>query len=398
MRLAIPTAERVPVAVTFGGSMSQAVIDTLVHERDDIIAQVDAIVGSDEFDAGDSAYVALRDRAAYLQTKIDAMREWTASKAAVADLDRAARKAVEPNPLGDPQPASWGDAFVRSAEFTEYPGRGRSAFVRVSDRALPMKLAAIDGLAKPQILMADPPAPTDLLSALSTVPLSQNSIDVVTYKRASGAAAVVAEGAAKPAAEWSLEVTPIVLETVAVHTQMTRQLMEDAGALRALIDTDLRRLVTEKQDALAAAAIHNNADIPTVEAATLLAAIRMGRAAVRKARYTPTHMLIHPDDLAALEIASWSLSQPVNISAGLTVVEDPAATPGEVIVGDLRAAVQRYVRTGVNIYITDSHANTFVENVFTLLAEGREKTVVTRPAGLVKVSAAEAEAAAPAAP
>lgn len=368
--------------------MSQHVIDTLVRERDDIIAQVDALVGGDDFDATDSAYVALRDRAAHLQTRIDGLRDWTARKAQVADLDRAARTAAAPDPLGDPQPLSWGDSFVRSAEFAEYPGRGRSAFVRVADRALPMKLSAVEGLAKQQVLMQEPAAATDLLGALSTVPLASNSIDVVTYKRASGAAAVVAEGAAKPAAEWSLEVTPIVLETVAVHTQMTRQLMEDAGALRALVDTDLRRMVVEKQDALAAAAIHSNADIPEVEAATLLAAIRMGRAAVRKARYKPTHMLINPDDYAALEIASWSLSQPIDITAGLTVIEDPAATPGEVVLGDLRAAVQRYVRTGVNLYITDSHANTFVENVFTLLAEGREKTVVTRPAGLVKVAAA----------
>lgn len=364
--------------------MSQAVIDSLVRERDQIIERVDALVGADDFDAADSEYVALRDRAAGLQTRIDSLREWVARKAAVADLDRGARAAAPSDPLGEPQPTSWGDVFVRSAEYADYPMRGRSARVQIADRALPMTLAGMSPAPRPQITLDDPGAPTPLLEALPAIPVAQSGLDIVRYAKTAGGAAVVPEGTAKPSAEWAATVTPITLDTVAVFTQATRQLLEDAGALRAMIDRELRREVLLKQDQLAAAAIHGETTIPQVGASSLLAAIYMARSAVVQSGYRPTHLLIHPDDLAEQRIASWSLQQPVDITAGLTVVEDARATLGEVIVGDLRAGVQRYQRTGVQIYITDSHADTFLSNVFTILAEGRERTVVGRPAALAR--------------
>ena len=56
--------------------------------------------------------------------------------------------------------------------------------------------------------------------------------------------------------------------------------------------------------------------------------------------------------------------------------------------GDFRSAVQHYFRSQISLYITDSHADTFLSNVFTLLAEQRSKTVVVRPAALVEAASA----------
>jgi hypothetical protein len=47
-----------------------------------------------------------------------------------------------------------------------------------------------------------------------------------------------------------------------------------------------------------------------------------------------------------------------------------------------------YTRSAVALYITDSHADTFLSNVFTLLAERRSKTVLVRPLALCEAKTA----------
>jgi cardiolipin synthase len=56
---------------------------------------------------------------------------------------------------------------------------------------------------------------------------------------------------------------------------------------------------------------------------------------------------------------------------------------------DSQFAALRHARQSIwiqNAYITDSHGDTFLSNVFTILAEARSKTVVIRPDALVECS------------
>ena len=46
--------------------------------------------------------------------------------------------------------------------------------------------------------------------------------------------------------------------------------------------------------------------------------------------------------------------------------------------------MERYVRSTIDVFITDSHADNFTKNIFTILAEGRELAAVIRPAALVE--------------
>jgi hypothetical protein len=73
---------------------------------------------------------------------------------------------------------------------------------------------------------------------------------------------------------------------------------------------------------------------------------------------------------------------------GLTPIAAASQPEGTATVGDFSAGVQRYQRTGTSLYITDSHGDTFLSNVFTVLAEQRALTVVTRPDALVECSKA----------
>jgi hypothetical protein len=149
----------------------------------------------------------------------------------------------------------------------------------------------------------------------------------------------------------------------------------------------LRAEEGEAAAALAAASLPT-ASVPL--GGSLLEAIRVGIATVQAAGYSPNAVLLNPMDWAALDIAVMveSVDGPVLKSGfwGLTVVPSPAQPEGTATVGDFRTGVQHFVRSGVALYITDSHASTFLANVFTLLAERRSKTAVVRPAALVECS------------
>jgi hypothetical protein len=65
---------------------------------------------------------------------------------------------------------------------------------------------------------------------------------------------------------------------------------------------------------------------------------------------------------------------------GLTPIPVPGLTKS--YVGDLATAVTWLERTGVQVFITDSHEDFFVKNTFVILAEGRSAFPVTNAAAM----------------
>jgi hypothetical protein len=234
---------------------------------------------------------------------------------------------------------------------------------------------------------------TPLIDAIGSIPVSQNGIEVVKWVKAAGGAAKVAEKAPKPSVEFEPSVVPYTLDTIAGYTQLTRQMIEDAPAVRAAIDLELRRDVALKMEAEAAAALVA-ATLPTATSSvSLLAAIRKGVGVVQAEGYFPNAVILNPADWADMDLDVFA-----GTSAGGTPIQQRfwSLTPiaansqpaGTATVADLSAGVQHYRRSGISLYVTDSHGDTFLANVFTLLAEARAKTIVTRPAALVECSKA----------
>jgi len=106
----------------------------------------------------------------------------------------------------------------------------------------------------------------------------------------------------------------------------------------------------------------------------------------------PSAVILNPADWAELDIEVFTNNHSGPVVGqrfwGLTPIAANSQPVGTATVGDMSAGVQRYARTGVNLYITDSHAETFLSNVFTLLAEARARTIVTRPQALVECTIA----------
>ena len=243
-----------------------------------------------------------------------------------------------------------------------------------------------------QFTQSAPEFATPLLDVITTVPVTTSSVDILTYGQEITGADVVAETADKPEGTVVTGVTPTPLETIAVWVQYSRQLADDAPALRALLNSGmtrgvLRKLQQEVTDAVLAASIPD-----TIGAAgdPAIQVVREGMAVVQAAGYTPNVLLGAPADLAQLDIAVLNLGGAAStVLGGGNWGLRPIAVPGlpNMIVADAAAAFVLFVRNGVQMFTTDSDIvgsgatakSAFRSNVLTTLAEMRAKGAVQNP-------------------
>lgn len=391
--------------------MTTSILDRLCSERDEARNAAVAMAESEEFNPEDKTFLDLQSRATELDGRVSALANLMDARAAADSLDgklavanRNRTREVESRQTGAGVQTreSWGDAFVRSEEFSNYRGRGTSAIMSidlddVQSRALPTGLSDLvaAGLTPTKYLsdLSAPRPPTPLMDNVTQISVSSNAIEYVAWAKKAGGAAKVAEKAAKPSAEFGPTVTSSTLDTWAVYTQLTRQLIEDMPAVRSYIDGELRWDVARAEEAdavavLAAAA----ATIPDAVDPDLMHAIRKGIGTVEAAGYSPTAVMLNPADWALMDI---EVLQETNMGPtrsqtfwGLRPIASNAQPAGTAVVGDFRSAVHHYTRSEIALYVTDSHADTFLSNVFTLLAERRGKTAVVRPQALAEAKTA----------
>lgn len=385
--------------------MSNIVIDKLRQERDEARAAAVALAESENFNPEDETYVGLKTRAAELDARVSELAQLMEARKNSDALDgRLSKVAPRAEVSTTTQPEtrrSAGEMFVRSEAFQDYAGspRGRMPRFEVEARALPTGLSDLiaGGLStsnKTSVDTSAPVAPTPLLDNITRVQVSGNAVEYVSWSKVAGGAAVVAEKGAKPSAEFAPAVTADSLDNIAVYTQLTRQLIEDEPAVRSLIDGELIRDVRREEEAQAAAALAA-ATLPTFTGSAaagddLLGVIRAGIGTVQASGYTPNAVLLNPADWAELDnvVMSSTLNGPQIRQNfwGLTPIASNGQTAGTATVGDFRTAMTQFFRSQIALYITDSHADTFLMNVFTLLAERRTLAAVVRPQALVEVS------------
>lgn len=379
--------------------MSNKVIDRLREERDQARDAAIALAEADNFDPNSDSFKELELRSGSLDNQIEHLAKLMDSRQTADALDGRLSRATQQKAERSHQAVetrSLGEQFVDSEIFREYRGRGTSAiFEGEQYRALPTGVSDLlaGGItaAKAAVDVTAPTPPTPLSDAVNTVPVSTNAVEFISWGVKTGAAEVVAEKAEKPPIEYEPQVTADTLDNIAAYTQLTRQMIEDYPSVRAFIDGDLRYQIAKKEEAQIAAAMVA-ATLPTAEGDDLLAAIRMGMATVQSAGYSPNSVVLNPEDAAELDISVMGVTVggPVTQNGywGLRPITASSQPAGTATVGDLRAGVSKFVRQSIGLYVTDSHAETFLSNVFTLLAERRSLANVTRPAALCECGAA----------
>jgi HK97 family phage major capsid protein len=385
--------------------MNQSVLDGLREQRDEARSGAIALAESDSFDPKDEVYLNLKTRAEALDARITEIAALVEARKNSDALDGRLSKTEKRQTASwqvNEAPLSFGEAFVRSEAFSEYASspRGRMPKVEMDfqTRALPTGLGALDtaglDLGKTTVNTQAPVAPTPLLDNINRVQVTSNAIDYVSWELIAGAAAVAAEGGNKHSVEFGPTVTSDSLDNIAAYTQLTRQLIEDAPSVRDMINGELVREILRAEEAAVATAL-GAATLTAVTGSAgagddLLSTIREGVGTVQAAGYFPNAVLLNPADWASLDnaVMGGTLAGPIVRQNfwGLTPIPSTAQTAGTAIVGDFRTGITQFYRSEVALYITDSHASTFLSNVFTLLAERRSLAAVIRPDALASVS------------
>lgn len=224
-----------------------------------------------------------------------------------------------------------------------------------------------------------------------------------------GALILAAGGGYKPESGLDLEVVSTTVKTIAHWLPITKRAASDAGQIRTLIDNFLRYGLNEEledQMLTGSGSGENftgilNSGISTVGSAgtdidAIVDAIRTVRVTGRR---RPNALVVHPNDwysagfLTAKDSSGkYLISDPaasveqLNQLWGLRVVVSEGVTENTALVGDFRQAVL-WEREGVNVMVSDQHADFFIRNLLAILAEMRAAFGVLDPQAFCSVTA-----------
>ena len=243
----------------------------------------------------------------------------------------------------------------------------------------------------------------------NAAPVAEATTAAAPIVEAAGPLILAAGGGYKPESGLDLEVVSTTVKTIAHWLPITKRAASDAGQIRTLIDNFLRYGLNEEledQMLTGSGSGENftgilNSGISTVGSAgtdidALVDAIRTVRVTGRR---RPNALVVHPNDwysagfLTAKDSSGkYLISDPaasveqLNQLWGLRVVVSEGVTENTALVGDFRQAVL-WEREGVNVMVSDQHADFFIRNLLAILAEMRAAFGVLDPQAFCSVTA-----------
>lgn len=209
-----------------------------------------------------------------------------------------------------------------------------------------------------------------------------------------GSPAMTAEGAAKPQVDWDYVENSNPVRKIAAYVKISKEMLDDIDGIsqdianelteRILLLADTQILtgddsgqnlegIAENATPFAAGALAN-----TVVDANNTDALRAGVAQVERQLFTPTAILIHPDDAASMDLEKgtdghytlppFTTNEGMNIR-GVRVITNTGVAAGSFYVGDF-SKYKVKVREGISIQI-GYDGNDWTNNMLTPLAEMR---------------------------
>jgi HK97 family phage major capsid protein len=242
----------------------------------------------------------------------------------------------------------------------------------------------------------------DLLAPGQT---SQGMVEFVRETGFTNSAAVVTEGSTKPQSELTFELYNAPVRTIAHIFKASRQILDDAPALRSYIDARARYgLRLEEEDELlngdgTGAHIHgivpqatafNAAFVP--EARQRIDTIRLAILQVILAEFPPNGIVLHPTDWAQIQLLKDAEERYLiaNAIAGngpilwnLPVVETQSMDLTEFLVGSFNLGAQIFDRMEIEVLLSTENSTDFEKNMVTIRAEERLALAVYRPEAFV---------------
>lgn len=247
---------------------------------------------------------------------------------------------------------------------------------------------------------------------LTSIPVTSSSVEYAKQTVRTNAAAIVAEGAAKPYSqyEWGEGTASIV--TIAHLAKLTLQAIADAPRLSAEVESEMRYGLAYTEDAELLngdgtvghiSGLMDNATtyhVPTgVVANNILTPVDILRVAILQAHLAlaaPDGHILNPIDVANIELlrrdvdkgggylfGSPDSGNPVMRLWRLPVIETAAMAPGDFLTGAFKYAASLYDRMGVQVLISTENEDDFARNKATMRCESRLGLGVRRPYALI---------------
>ncbi|MDH1291786.1 phage major capsid protein [Comamonas terrigena] len=253
-------------------------------------------------------------------------------------------------------------------------------------------------------------APERRLTIRDLIAPGQTASNNVEYVRESGftnAAAPVAEGAAKPYSDVTFELENAPVRVLAHLFKASRQILDDAPALRSYIDARAEygiKLAEEGQLLYGNGTGANlNGLIPQASAYSPPAGIdvtgeqridriRLAILQAILAEFPASGVVLHPTDWAAIELTKDSqgrylIGRPQDGTPArlwnLPVVETTAIVQNTFLTGAFSLGAQIFDRMAVEILISTENDKDFENNMVTIRAEERLALAVYRPEAFV---------------
>ncbi|WP_408914073.1 phage major capsid protein [Brucella pseudogrignonensis] len=333
----------------------------------------------------------------------------------LGDLEkRAAREKEE----GANEQKSLGDLVIDSADYKAgmLTGASRGAIRVKADRAAITSADTTVGTGRSQGTSLVPGArvpgifglPERTLTIRDLVLPGTTTSSSVEYVKETGYtnnAAPVAEGAAKPYSDLTFDMTSAPVRTIPHLFKASRQILDDAPALRSYIDGRARyglRFAEENQLLNGPGTGQNlHGLVPQATAfnpafslpgATGIDRLRLAILQVVLAEYPATAFVLNPIDWTKIELTkdaggNYIIGNPQGSLTptlwNLPVVSTQAMAAGDFLTGAFSFAAQIYDRMEIEVLLSSENVDDFEKNMFTIRAEERLAFAVYRPESFV---------------
>lgn len=248
-------------------------------------------------------------------------------------------------------------------------------------------------------------APVTIRSRIPSIAVSTNAVESIREEDWTNAAAETAQGNQKPESTIEFEKVSVPIRTVAHWLKVSNQLLADAPAIAAYIDTRARDGLAQRiegqlmngnglgENLKGLAAAGNFTAFTPTAGANLVESINKAKYALWAIGNAPDTVFVNPADWSAMELeretaggGQYLYGAPGTNAGtspfGVQVVMSNAVQQGKFLIGAIASSAVIFNRSGVAVelgYVNDD----FTRNLVTIRVEERLALSVDRPSGLL---------------
>lgn len=250
------------------------------------------------------------------------------------------------------------------------------------------------------------PAPR-VINIIPTFPTTMSTILYMLQSTRTNNAAETAENAALPEAAMVFTETSSEVRKIGQTLPVTVEQLEDVAGLRAILDQQMGNMLAQRLDlqvlvgngtAPNISGYHDRTSINAQAKGTdsVLVALNKGATAVQVTGFAdPDNYVMHPTDWETVRLSQTSdgaflFGPPSQAVAplvwGLPVTVSTAETQGQALTGAFSDFSALYMRRGVTITVTDSHASEFLDDILRIKATMRAALAVFREEAFTEIT------------